>query len=105
MTVACEKYGIKLRGTLMGVENITNDLHKLKNNAQELRNDIANNYTKNTNHTLTISYENRFKDLCQVYKSLHNSVFKRWHYWLIWHILLDIGRFLNVFSQKSLTTG
>lgn len=85
----------------MGVENITNDLHKLKNNAQELRNDIANNYTKNTNHTLTISYENRFKDLCQVYKSLYNSVFKRWHYWLIWHILLDIGRFLKVFFPKK----
>tara|TARA_B100000989_G_scaffold257427_1_gene206957 strand:- start:360 stop:611 length:252 start_codon:yes stop_codon:yes gene_type:complete len=44
--VACEKYGKKLRGTLMGVGKITNDLHKLKSNAQESGNDIANNHKK-----------------------------------------------------------
>ena len=39
--------------------------------------------------------------MSSVYKGLYNSVFKRWHYWLIWHILLDIGRFLKVFFPKK----
>lgn len=87
----------------MGIGKFTDDLSRLKKCAQQLENDIRKSIldTGGVDSKRLADCEGRFKSLCCEYESLHKSVFKWGSFWLVWHVLLDAGRFLKIFFPQN----
>lgn len=94
-----ERLGVKW----MGIGKFTDDLSRLKKCAQQLEKDIGKSIldTGKVDEKRLADCEARFETLCCEYEILHKSVFKWGSFWLVWHILLDAGRFLKIFFPQS----